>query len=365
MAEKPNGNRRRLRGAFVAMLALAPALQPAAAAELSAEMKDVVAKANQEGVLKVIWPGNLLGGTRGLATIEQDMNKMFGTTIKISHSPTGSIIQLGFQLATEAKANVPASTDVYIGVVNVLPMLDSAKTLLPVAWPKLLPGRVDESMVELNGGAVRLASLVIGVTYNTKLVTKPPKRLNDILAPEFKGKIATNPQGVGFDQLLASDQLGHDKGLAFLGEFSQQIGGLINCTDQTRIATGEFAAMMFDCGPIDAIKMKESGLPVEQVLLRDFMPVGYYYGTIPTNAQHQNAAKILIAYLLTEEGQKLQWELWREDLHLLPGSRMAGLIADAVKDGAKPFEVDAKWYMAHPEIDAGRPDILKIIRQGK
>jgi ABC-type Fe3+ transport system substrate-binding protein len=352
-----------LRCALVAALMIGPALQSASAAELSPEMKDVAAKANQEGVLKVIWPGNLLGGTRGLAMIEQNMNKMFGTTIKTSLSPTGSIIQLGFQLATESKANAPASTDVYIGVVNVLPALDKGKVLAPVAWQKLLPGRITDELVELDGTAVRLASGIYGVTYNTKLIPQAPKTLRGFLAPELKGKIATNPQGVGFDNLLATDLMGHDKALAFVSEFSQQIGGLIQCTDQNRVATGEFSAMMFDCGPIDAIKMKEAGLPVDQILLRDYTPVGYFYGTIPANAQHQNAAKILIAYLMTEEGQQLQWELWREDLHLLPGSHMAQLLSAAVSDGAKPFEVSAKWYMAHPEIDAGRADILKIIRQ--
>jgi ABC-type Fe3+ transport system substrate-binding protein len=335
------------------------------AAEPSADMKSVVAAANKEGQLKVIWPGNLLGGAKGVATLEQNINKMFGTKISISHTPTGSIIQLGFQLANEAKAKVPASTDVYIGVSNVGPMLSQNKVLLPVDWTKLLPGRITPQMVEADGGMVRIASTAYGVTYNTKLIPNPPRTLEGFLSPDFKGKLASNPQGVGIDVLAAKDVQGRDKALEFVRRFSPQIGGLINCTDQNRVGTGEFAAMMFDCGPIDAIKMKEAGLPVDQVLLRDHLVLSYFYGAIPVNSQHPNAAKLLIAYLLTDEGQKLQWELWREDLHMLPGSRLAERINVALKDGAKPIETTVQWYAARPEIDAARGDILKILRDNR
>lgn len=340
-------------------------LSPASAEELSPEMKAVVADASKEGMLKVIWPGNLLGGARGLATIEQNVNKMFGAQIKMSHTPTGSLIQLGFQIANEAKANTPASTDVYIAVSNVLPMMMQNKLLLPVNWQKLLPGRITDQMVELDGMALRLATTMYGVTYNTKLLPNPPRTLEGFLAPELKGKLATNPQGVGFDVLAAPEILGPEKTIDYVKRFSPQVAGLINCTDQNRVGTGEFVAMMFDCGPIDAIKMKEAGLPVDQLLLKDYTPLTYFYGAIPANAQHPNAAKLLISYLVTEEGQRLQWELWREDLHLLPGSKMAERLDAAIKDGSKPQEINGNWYVTHPQADATRPEILKIMREGR
>lgn len=356
---------RRLMAATVAASAVFLAGTASLAAELSAEMKAVVAEANKEGTLKVIWPGNLLGGARGLAMIEQNMNKMFGSQVKMSHTPTGSLIQLAFQIANEAKAKTPAGTDVYIAVSNVLPMMAENNLLTKVDWQKLLPGRVTPAIVELDGGVLKLASTMYGVTYNTKLVPNPPQTLEGWLAPQFKGKIATNPQGVALDVLAANDIMGRDKALDFVKRFSPQVAGLINCTDQNRVGTGEFAAMMFDCGPIDAIKMKDAGLPVDQLLLRDFTTLSYFYGLVPSNAQHPNAAKLLIAYLVTEEGQRLQWDLWRADLHLLPGSKLADRLDAAVKNGAKPVEVNARWYMSHPEATAARNDILKIIREGR
>jgi ABC-type Fe3+ transport system substrate-binding protein len=348
-----------------AISATALAACPAGAQELSPEMKAVVAEANKEGTLKVIWPGNLLGGARGLATIEQNVNKMFGSQVKMSHTPTGSLIQLGFQIANEAKANTPAGTDVYIAVANVLPMLTQNKLLVAVPWQKLLPGRITDRIVELDGAALKLASTMYGVTYNTKLLPNVPRTLEGFLAPGLKGKLATNPQGVGFDVLAANEVMGREKTLDYAKRFSAQVAGLINCTDQNRVGTGEFVAMMFDCGPIDAIKMKEAGLPVDQVLLKDHTTLSYFYGAIPANAAHPNAAKLLIAYLVTEEGQRLQWELWREDLHLLPGSKLAERLDAAIKDGSKPLEVNASWYANHPEVDATRPDLLKIIREGR
>jgi len=357
---------RQVGGAVAIVLAvLFSTISSSMSQELSAEMRSVVAEANKEGALKVVWPGTLLGGARGLPIIEQNMNRMFGTNVKLSHTPTGSLIQQGFQLINEAKANAPASTDIYIAVVNVFQTLTQNSVLLPVKWQALLPGRITPELVELDGAALKIATGSYGVTYNSKLVPNPPKTLAGFLDPAFKGKIATNPQGVGFDYLLANDVMGRDKALDYVKQFSPQIGGLIFCTDQNRVASGEFVAMMFDCGPNDAIRMKESGLPVDQVLLRDHMPVTYFYGTIPRNAPHPNAAKVLLAYLMTEEGQRLQWDLWRADLHLLPGSRLAERMQAAAKDGAKPLEVDAKWYSEHPEVDANRADVLKIIRGGR
>jgi ABC-type Fe3+ transport system substrate-binding protein len=283
----------------------------------------------------------------------------------MSHTPTGSLIQLGFQIANEAKANTPASTDVYIAVANVLPMLTQNKLLLPVNWQKLLPGRITDQLVELDGTALRLATTMYGITYNTKLLPNPPRTLEGFLAPELKGKLATNPQGVGFDVLAANEILGPEKTLDYVKRFSLQVAGLINCTDQNRVGTGEFVAMMFDCGPIDAIKMKEAGLPVDQLLLKDYTPLSYFYGAIPANAKHPNAAKLVIAYLDTEEGQRLQWDLWREDLHLLPGSKMAQRLDGAIKDGNKLQEVNGNWYVTHPQADATRPEILKILREGR
>jgi iron(III) transport system substrate-binding protein len=350
--------------AVIAISALLATALPTPAQQLSPAMQSVVAAANKEGTLKVVWPGTLLGGARGLPTIEKNMNKMFGTNIKVSHTPTGSLIQQGFQLVNEAKANAPASTDIYIAVVNVFSTLSQNKVLLPVDWPALLPDRITDKLVELDSSALRIATGVYGVTYNTKLIPNPPKTLEGWLDPSLKGKIATNPQGVGFDYLLANDVMGTDKALDFVKRFSPQIGGLIFCTEQNRVASGEFPAMMFDCGPSEALRMNESGLPVDQLLLRDFLPVTYFYGTIPKNSPHPNAAKVLLAYLMTEEGQRLQWDLWRADLHLLPGSRAAQRIDAAVKDGAKPLEVTAAWYMAHPEVDAGRAEVVKIIREG-
>ena len=351
--------------AAIALFAVCMTAMPSSGQQLSAEMQAVAAEANKEGVLKVVWPGTLLGGARGLPIIEANMNKMFGTKVKLTHTPTGSLIQQGFQLVSEAKANAPASTDIYIAVVNVFATLSQNNVLLPVNWPALLPGRITDQHVELGGAALKIATGSYGVTYNTKLVPNPPKTLAGWLDPAFKGKVATNPQGVAFDYLLANDVMGKEKALDYVKRFSPQIGGLIFCTEQNRVASGEFAAMMFDCGPNDALRMKEAGLPVDQILLRDHMPVTYFYGTIPKTAQHPNAAKILLAYLMTEEGQRLQWDLWRADLHLMPGSRIAERMDVAAKDGGKPLAVDEKWFSSHPEVEANRAEVVKIIREGR
>ncbi len=362
----PNKSIHKASGTFAITLAATLLVAGASMAQqLSPDMQTAVAAANKEGSLTVVWPGTMLGGAKGVPDIEKGMEKMFGAKIKISHTPTGSLIQQGFQLVNETKANAPASTDIYVAVVNVFGPLEENKVLLPVNWPALLPGRINDSHVELNGAALKISTGSYGVSYNTRLMPNPPKTLEGYLAATMKGKIAVNPQGVGFDYLLANDVYGKEKTFDFLKKFSGQIGGLIFCTEINRVTTGEFAGFMFDCGPNEALRMKENSLPIDQILLRDHLPVTYFYGTIPRTATHPNAAKVLLAYLMTEEGQKLQWDLWRTDLDLLPGSNIGKRIDEAVKDGAKPLRIDAKWYASHPEVDAARNDMIKILREGR
>jgi len=73
------------------------------------------------------------------------------------------------------------------------------------------------------------------------------------------------------------------------------------------------------------------------------------------------AGKLYTTFILTAEGQELAYDTWKTDLHLLPGSRMGALVADYKKRDVKFKEVTADWWRAHPEIDAGKSELIKIL----
>jgi iron(III) transport system substrate-binding protein len=142
---------------------------------------------------------------------------------------------------------------------------------------------------------------------------------------------------------------------------SQQITGLIRCGEAERIATGEYLALVMDCTGQDALQWQEKGAPVSQMMPLDAAQQRYYYFAVPKNAQHPNAAKLYSLFTMTEEGQKLSYDTWKTDLHSLPGSRMGKMVDDYKKLGVKFKDVTVQWYSQHPEIDAAKSELIKIL----
>lgn len=351
--------------AAVAAVLFNGVLQAACAADLSPAMAQAVAAANKEGTLKLIWSPETLGGAAGAKRAEAEMHDAFGTTFSLKFSPgAGSMAAVGSTVLAALKAGRDAGTDVYIGATTFAANFAAAGMFQPVDWPTLLPGRITPDLVEANGDVIRFVSFIAGMTYNTNLLPHPPQTVEAWLDPSLKGKIASTPAGAGLDVLAANDYWGEQKTLAFTEKFSNQIGGLIRCGDTDRIASGEYLALMFDCGGSDAWRAQAAGAPIDQVVATDFVQLRFFYLGIPKNAPDPNAAKVFIAYLMTPAGQKFAWDTWREDLHSFPGSHLGKQI-DALKAaGADPRVLDIDWTNRHPEIRAAREKILKLLQRG-
>jgi ABC-type Fe3+ transport system substrate-binding protein len=344
-------------------VALAAVLAFPAFAQVSPEMAKTIEAANKEGTLKLIWSGSTLGGAAGAKQAEEAMRKMYGATFSIRFAPgAGSMAEVGSTVLAEMKANRPASTDVYIGPTTFVARFADAGMFQKADWTALAPGRITSEMVEANGEAVRFVSFVAGMTYNSRLLPNPPRTVEGWLDPKLKGKLASTTAAAGLDVLAANDFWGEAKTLAFSEKLSSQLAGLIRCGETNRMASGEFWALIFDCGGSDAYLAKARGAPIDQVVARDFVQLRFFYLGVPKNSASPNAAKAYIAFMMTPEGQKLAWDTWAEDLHMFPGSNMGKKI-DALKaEGANPRVLDIKWTNHHPETGVAREKILKIMR---
>jgi iron(III) transport system substrate-binding protein len=231
-----------------------------------------------------------------------------------------------------------------------------------VEWTALLPGRITDQIVEENGMVIRSGNNIRQIAYNTNLLPKPPETLDGWLAPALKGKLATTPYAAGFVDLVGLAGWNGEKLVSFTRALSENVSGLIGCGDEHRVASGEFAALVFVCGN-DADVLREKGAPIALNTPRDFVSVSYFYLMVPKHAEHPNAAKLWITYLMTEEGQKLTWETERRDLHNFPGSHSGKEVDAAVARATTPvIWRTIAWMRANPAGNDVLPEVIKIIR---
>jgi iron(III) transport system substrate-binding protein len=333
----------------------------ARAQNINPALKELAAAANREGTLTLSWSGTSLGGIQGAARYQAAMNRMFGTNIRINFLPGADMARIVNQLATEHSAGQKGSVDIALGASPQIVPVVKLDMFEQVDWKKYLPNRITPEMIELDGRIIRIVTGLSGATYNSALAPMKPTKLEDFLAPAWKGKIASTPYAAGFDILAASDVWGKEKTFSYVQALSKQIAGLIRCGEGERIATGEYLAIVMDCTGQDALQWQEKGAPMAQMMPLDAAQQRYYYFGVPKNAQHPNAAKLYAVFQLTAEGQKLSYETWKTDLHFLPGSRMGKTVDDYKKLNVKFKEVTVEWQLQHPEIDAGRSELIKIM----
>ena len=338
-----------LRGLIVGVW-VAVAAGPASA-EFSPELQSLIAAAQKEGELHLTFGEGSAGGEAGAARFEKGMNEMFGAKIKMVFTPGPSMPAMGSQIMMLNAAKQPSPTDVYVGWSRHYPPLYKRKALQTFEWTKLLPGRITPEMVELDGMAVKFATSIPGVYYNTKLSPYKPERLSDFLKPEWKGRIASTPYAANFDVLGGAGFWGPEKTVDFAKSLSAQIAGLIRCNETERLASGEFLALVINCSGRDIEELARKGAPVANVTPKDFMARNYTYFGVPKNAQHPNAGALYIAFVMTPEGQKIMWETWGADLDLFPDSNMHKDVAEIEKqNGGRMGTADATWQLAN---DAG------------
>jgi iron(III) transport system substrate-binding protein len=150
--------------------------------------------------------------------------------------------------------------------------------------------------------------LVTGVNTAQWPVKKAPRSYVDYLKPEFKGKMAfhigTNNPLIGMAELQ-----GEEKALAYMRNFAKQ--DVIQHNGYTKIsqllAAGEFPIVAF-MQVTKLEKIRERGGPV------DWIPLDPSFATVSSvavakNAPHANAARLLVDFYLSEEGQRALREI--------------------------------------------------------
>jgi ABC-type Fe3+ transport system substrate-binding protein len=373
-----------LRNAFVMLTVCAAACSPtsppapaatppntaAAPVNFTPAVLQLIQGAQNESVLRGSWSPSSFGGSAGFERLVQGMNKKYGLHIQAQFTPGIDEQAMASRLAQEAAAGQPATEDVYLGNPAGVHDVLKTQTFKPMDWHALIDRPIQPEgefdPVAPNGMAVAFASSVVGITYNTNLVKAAdvPRRLNDLLDPKWKGKIASTPYASGWREFVAPDLLGPDPTFAFVHKFAPQVAGLIRCGESDRITSGEFAMLVMDCGANDVITLKRQGAPIDHALIEDAAVVHNRYAAVPVNSAAPNAAALFVAYLETPEAQTTLWDVDGLDFYLFPESNTRRATEDVRKSGGKLALDSPQWLDSVPNFSAYQKQLGDILQNG-
>ena len=156
------------------------------------------------------------------------------------------------------------------------------------------------------GGWIAVYLQLNVLAYNTKLVSRAeaPKGYDDLLNPKWKGRMGLDDkQYIWYDGMLKA--FGREKGLAYMKRLASQ--GINFRSGNTLLASllaaGEFG-ILINARPEGIDELQQKGAPVEWVAAKpttaNVLPIA-----VAKNAQHPNAGKLFMDYMLSEDGQKL------------------------------------------------------------
>jgi ABC-type Fe3+ transport system substrate-binding protein len=356
----------------VASAILFTAFLPSQAAAGSPALEKVIEGAKTEGSLKLQWLAGRLDGESGLRPMIAAMNKRYGTNVKLQYTPGSDFPTMFNKISQERAAGLPSSTD--INLMAASHTAEGLKTglLRKLDWGSILerpaPADANVNRVAPEGVAVMIASRVIGITYNTNLVKGEdiPASMEDVFKPKWKGKIVSTPFGVGLTQFAAKDLLGYEYMKNYTQRLARHIGGLTACSNVDRVSSGEFAMMVFDCGQDDTLRYQKRGAPLGHATVKEVAATIQLHMGVPVHAQHPNAAVLFINFMNTQEGQALQWEHARHDLHIYPEAHTRSSLQRVAEAHGKfgIGTVERELMLGLVETDRIRVEFQRILKEG-
>ena len=279
--------------AFAVCLAHGPALAADAA---------LIDAAKKEG--KVVWYTTLIVN-QAIRPLKDAFEKKYpGIELQYTRadeSPTAA------KILAEAQAG-RVQADIFDGISNMVPLKRAGVVtpFVPAAAPQ-----IPADLKDPEGYWIAILQYVFSPGFNTTMVPKAqaPKTYADLLDPKWKGKMAWNPGSlagaIGFvGNILMSE--GEDRGMAYLRALSQQ--RIVNIEASSRaildqVIAGEYpiGLMMFNHHTVISA---QKGAPSDWIVMEP-LPVAFDAVGVLKDAPHPNAARLLVDFLASEEGQRV------------------------------------------------------------
>ena len=300
----------------------------------------LVAGARKEG--SVLWYTTLIVNQAILPLKAAFEKKYPGVTLQFvrnDEAPTA------IRLMNEAKGGRPQA-DIFDGL-SIMETLRRAGLVAPYTPPTA--DRFPAQMKDKDGVWTAILLYVFAPGVNTSMVAAGdrPKTYDDLLNPKWKGKMAWNPGSVaGAIGFVGATLLsrGEAEGMRYLEALARQ--DVVNIEASSRaildqVIAGEYplALMCFNNHTvISALK----GAPSDWLRIEP-IPVAFDAVSVLKDAPHPNAARLLINFLTSEEGQNVL-----RNANYIPA--MNGV--EALAPGLKPETAGLQATYLYPaEID--------------
>jgi len=283
---------------LLAALLLTPALLAAAA--VGKDLQTVSEGARKEGTLKLYAPSTL--GPRGAHLLQEGIKKKYGVDLNVVYTSSGSMTRDVAKVVTELAAGARPTWDIMLVTDAHYISLVENDFLEHVDYGAL---GVDPKAVVYDGAAVAYATQFVAPAYNTRLI-KPadaPKRWEDLLDPKWKGKIGVSTATHHWGRL--AQVWGDEKTTKFVRALAEQKIVRARLPEvYTRLQLGEvlIAATMTDSYLNEA---REKGAPLGFIEAVEPIIATHYLAAPLKGAEHKNAALLLIAFLVSPEGQAI------------------------------------------------------------
>ncbi|HEY4317824.1 MAG TPA: extracellular solute-binding protein [Herbaspirillum sp.] len=181
------------------------------------------------------------------------------------------------------------------------------------------PGAIDP-----NGRFSGLYMRQFVIAYNTQLVApaKAPKDWADLLEPQWKGLLAMDESDIEWYASML-EYFGRDKGLALMRGLAQQKPQIRrgHTLLMALLKAGDYSLALVLAHEVE--KAKKEGAPVDWVKTLDPIVTSPSQVSIAAKAQHPNAARVLVDFLLSVEGQSLLKQFGRTPARALDSSGSA------------------------------------------
>jgi ABC-type Fe3+ transport system substrate-binding protein len=256
--------------------------------------------AKKEG--QVVWYTSLIVNQAVRPLVEAFNKKYPGVEVKYARGDSGPN---AIKVINEARAG-KVEGDVFDGIATTPPLLKAGLV------EKFIPADADkypEGMRDPEGRWNVLIVYFLTPGINTQIVGKDEiKTAQDLLNPKWKGKIAwsTEPSsGAPVYVGAALQMMGEDKGMDFLRALAKQDIVNVDATNRAildQVILGQYAIALSIFNH-HAVLSEKKGAPTTWLKVEP-IPAPFHSIGLVKNAPHPNAAKLLIDFLLSEEGQR-------------------------------------------------------------
>jgi ABC-type Fe3+ transport system substrate-binding protein len=289
----------RIAACGIAALLVAPLV---GAGPLAAADPALIAAAKREG--EVVWYTTQIV-SQLVRPVTAAFEKKYGIKVR---STRANATETAVKILNEAKAG-RLQADIFDGTTTVVPLKAEGHVLqwLPDA-AKDYPAQVKDPQ----GYWIANNLFVITPGFNTALLPrgKEPRSFADLLNPSLRGKMAWNgfPTSSGAGGFIGTvlTEMGEEKGRAYLRELGKQRianlrGSAREVLDQTIAGEYSLALQIFNHHAVISAK---KGAPVDWIVME---PATVTLSTLSVlaKAPHLNAAKLLMDFIISREGQEV------------------------------------------------------------